>query len=150
MARKYSGMHGKSGSTKPSVLKKQVWVRYSPKEVELLIVKLAKQGMMSSKVGLVLRDTYGVPSVKLLTGKSISAILESKGIKTELPEDLLFLIRKYVSEVKHFKNNHRDMTAKRGITLTKSKIDQLIKYYKKTGKLSSDWKFDLKKAALYL
>ncbi len=150
MARKYSGKHGKSGSTKPSVLKKQVWVRYSPKEVELLIVKLSKQGMLPSKIGLVLRDTYGIPSVKLVTGKSITEILEKKGIKSELPEDLLFLIKKYVSEVKHFKNNHKDMTAKRGIILTRSKIDKLVKYYKRVGKLSPDWKFDVDKAALYL
>lgn len=150
MARKYSGKHGKSGSTKPSILKKQVWVRYSAKEVELLVVKLSKQGMLPSMIGTVLRDSYGIPDVKLLTGKSITKILEEKGIVPELPEDLLYLIKKYVAVVKHFQNNHNDMTAKRGIMLTRSKIDKLVSYYKKKGKLSMDWTFDVKKAALYL
>ena len=150
MARLYSGKHGKSGSTKPSKIKKPIWLRYNEKEVELLVVKLFRQGYMPSKIGMILRDTYGIPSVKAVTGKKITKILEEKGLQLELPEDLRALIRKYVKVAKHFQNNHKDMTAKRGLILTRSKIDRLVKYYKRVGKLPKDWKFDPEKAALYV
>lgn len=149
MARKYSGSKGKSGSTKPQVLKKPVWLRYNEKEVELLVVKLFKQGYEPSAIGRILRDVYGIPSVKLVTNKRITKILEEKGLKLELPEDLKALIRKYVRLEKHLQNNHKDMTAKRGLELTKSKIYKLITYYKRVGKLAPNWQFDPQKAALY-
>jgi len=34
--------------------------------------------------------------------------------------------------------------------LTESKIKRLVKYYKNTGKLSEDWKFDPQKAKMYI
>ena len=40
------------------------------------------------------------------------------------------------------------MTAKRGFQLTESKINRLVKYYKKTNKMPKDWKFDRAKAKL--
>ncbi|MEM4500481.1 MAG: 30S ribosomal protein S15 [Candidatus Woesearchaeota archaeon] len=149
MARLYSGKKGKSGSTKPSVLKKPVWLRYNEKEIELLVVKLFKQGNEPPAIGRILRDVYGVPSVKVATGKRITEILEERGIKVDIPYDLKALIKKYVKIDKHMKNNPKDMTAKRGLELTKSKIFRLIKYYKRIGKLSKDWQIDFEKAAFY-
>jgi len=66
MARMYSRRKGKSGSTKPTERKKKAWIKYSAKEVESLIEKLAKSGLTKSMIGLVLRDSYGIPEVKAL------------------------------------------------------------------------------------
>ncbi len=133
---------GKSGSTRPSTREKKDWVRYKSKEVELLILKLAKDGNKSSKIGLILRDSYGIPSVKDIIGKGVSQILKEYDLLGELPEDLLNLIKRSVNLKKHFGENRQDMTAKRGSQLTDSKINRLIKYYKRTGVLSKDWKYD--------
>ena len=70
MGRMYSGKKGKSGSKKPVKKRKLTWIRYSEKEVEQLIIKLAKQGKSQSEIGMMLRDTYGVPSVRDLLKKS--------------------------------------------------------------------------------
>ena len=43
------------------------------KEVEKLIVKYSKAGKTSSEIGMILRDNYGIHSVRSLTGKKINA-----------------------------------------------------------------------------
>ena len=50
----------------------------------------------------------------------------------------------------HFEQNKKDMTAKRGLQLTDSKIRRLVKYYKKNKKLAADWKYDPKRLKLLL
>jgi len=42
------------------------------------------------------------------------------------------------------------MPAKRGIELTESKIRRLVNYYKKTGKINKDWKYDPKNLRLLI
>jgi len=141
MARMYSRKKGKSNSKKPLKKEAKHWQRYSAKEIERLIVKLAKEGNTASKIGLILRDSYGIPDVKNASGKSITQILEKKGIKLEIPEDLLNLMRKANSIRKHLEANHKDMTAKRGLQLTESKIRRLVKYYIAVNKLPKGWKY---------
>jgi|TARA_Y100000310_G_scaffold59672_1_gene55045 small subunit ribosomal protein S15 len=149
MARKYSRKHGKSGSKKPIKKSLPVWLRYKPKEVELLIVKLAKEGKNSSEIGIVLRDTYGISDVRILCKKKISQILKEKKISPEIPDDLTSLIRRSVAIRKHLETNHTDETAKRGLILTESKIKALTKHCKKTGRLASGWKFDPERAGFF-
>ncbi len=150
MARMYSRRRGKSGSKKPIEKKVQAWVRYKPKEIELLIIKFAKDGESASQIGLHLRDTYGIPSTKALLGKSITALLKEKGILGEIPEDIMALIKKSISLEKHMEENKQDMTAKRGIQLATSKIMRLVKYYKGIDRLQKDWKFDKSKMRLMI
>lgn len=149
MARMHSRKKGKSGSNKPVQKAKPTWIRYKPKEIELLIVKFAKEGKTSSEIGIILRDVYGVPDVKLLIGKTVSKVLGEKNLLKELPEDLVALMKRSVFIRKHIENNKQDMTAKRGLQLTDSKIKRLIKYYKKAGKIPADWKFDPSKLKMY-
>ena len=149
MARKYSRKHGKSGSKKPIKKTLPVWLRYKPKEVELLIAKLAKEGKNSSEIGIILRDTYGIPDVKTLCKKKITHILKEKNIASEIPEDLLALIRNSVVIRKHLETNSKDQSAERGLTITESKIKALTKHYKATGKLASEWKFDPERAGFF-
>ena len=148
MARMHSRKKGKSGSTKPEERKKPTWVKYNTKEVEALVIKLAKQENTASKIGLILRDSYGIPDVKAITKSKITQILEANKLKTELPEDLLNLIKKHIKITTHRETNKQDMTSKRGLQLTESKINRLVKYYKKNKKIPQDWKFDRSKAKL--
>jgi len=150
MARKYSGKHGKSGSKKPVSKKAPSWVRVKPKEVELLIVKLAKEGKTSSQIGLHLRDSYGVPSVRSISKKKVGQILAEKNLVPKLPEDMTSLIRRSITIRKHLEQNRKDRTAKRGLEITESKIRRLERYYKSIGRLSQDWKYDPKTTSIYL
>lgn len=149
MARRYSRKKGKAGSNKPAKPATPSWVIYKDKEVELLITKLAKEGKTSSQIGIVLRDTYGIPDSKLITKRSITKILGEKKLLSEIPEDLLSLIRRSIELNKHIEANKKDETAKRGIILAESQIRRLIKYYKKSGKLLSEWKYDPKRAGMF-
>lgn len=149
MGRMHSRAKGKSGSTKPAIKANPSWVKYKAKEIELLILKYAKEGKKPSQIGLFLRDEYGIPDVKLITGKSITAILKEKNLQGELPEDLLALIRKSVLLNKHFETNKKDVSSKRGLQLTDSKIRRLVKYYIKAKKLPAGWKYNPEKFKMY-
>ncbi len=149
MAKMHSRKKGKSGPKKPLKPSKPTWLRYTPKEIEMLVVKLAKEGKSGSEIGLVLRDTYGIPDVKDLTEKSISRILREKKLTPELPDDLIALMRKSVAIRKHRETNKKDEAAHRGLNLTESKIRRLIKYYKRVGRLAVDWKYDPAKLKMY-
>jgi len=145
----HSRKRGKSGSKKPMKKTVPVWLTYKANEVELLIAKLAKEGKSSSEIGAILRDTYGVPDVMTLCKKTVSDILKEKNIAPELPDDLMALIRKSVAIRKHMDANRKDQTAKRGLMLTESLIKRLTKYYKRTGKVASGWKFDPEHAGFF-
>lgn len=148
MARMYSRKKGKSGSTKPSKKVVPTWIKYKPNEIEHIVIKLAKEGKSTSVIGLHLRDTYGIPDVKTITKKSISTILDEKKMLPKIPEDMMALIRRSVQIRKHMEDNKQDMSAKRGLQITESKINKLAKYYKKNEKIPQDWKYDPKKVSL--
>jgi len=112
MARMYSRKRGKSSSKKPLRTTSPSWVSYQAKEVELLVAKLSKEGKTPSYVGLVLRDTYGIPDVKLSTKKSITSILEEKKLLAQIPEDLMALIRKKYTHQKAYGNKQTRPTRK--------------------------------------
>jgi small subunit ribosomal protein S15 len=149
MARMHSRKKGKAGSKKPLKKTKPVWVRYTPKEIELLVTKMAKEGKTSAVIGIKLRDSYGIPDVKTITKKSISQIMKENKLAPEIPQDLLNLIRRAITIRKHLEENHKDMPALRGLQLTESKVKRLVKYYKKTEELSLEWKLDFKNLKIY-
>ena len=149
MARMYSRKRGKHGSKNPAKKTVSPWIRYKHKEVELLIAKLAKDGKSTSQIGILLRDTYGIPSASALFGKSISKILKEKNLLQEVPEDLTALFKKFVAIKKHLEVNKHDETAARGLLITSSKIGRLIKYYKREGKIPETWKFDTERVEFF-
>ena len=139
---------GKSGSKRPLRKTPPVWLKLKPKEVEKIVVKLRKEGLTTSQIGVVLRDSYGVPDVKQLFGKNILKIVDENELTPELPEDLYSLMRKAVVIRKHLSNNKKDNVTKRGLIFTESRIRKLVKYYVKKGKLQEGWKYDPEKAKL--
>lgn len=141
----HSRKKGRSGSTRPARLEKPVWIELSPEEVESEVVKLARRGSSKSMIGTVMRDSRGVPLVKVVTGKKVSQILKENEIDTPLPEDLANLVRKALNIRKHLETNHKDLDSKRGLNRTESKIYRLIKYYKKKKILAPDFKYDVEK-----
>ena len=149
MAKMHSRKKGISGSKKPARKSSPSWGRYKAKEVELLIGKLAKEGKTSSMIGLILRDTYGVPDVKLLVGKAIAKIMGEKNLLPKFPEDLVALMRRAIFIRKHMATNKQDRTALRGKQLIDAKIKRLVKYYKRIEKIPADWKYDPAQLKMY-
>ena len=150
MARMHSRKHGKSGSSKPVEKKAASWVIYKDTEVEALIVKFAKQGNTPSQIGMILRDSYGIPDVKVILKKKIAQILKEKKLNRQLPDDLYSLVERDIALMSHLESNKHDMTAKRGLQLTESKIKRLIKYYKGKGIIAEDFIYDRNRAKLLL
>ncbi len=150
MARMYSRKRGKSGSTKPVRKVPPSWLKYKPFEVEKLVIKLAKEGKSAAEIGIVLRDSYGIPCIKAVTGKKINKILIETKLYPKIPEDLANLIRRVISITEHLKKNRKDKVAKRGLQLTESKIRRLIRYYKKHNKIPKGWEYSRDKITLLL
>ncbi len=117
-------------------------------DIEELVVKLAKEGIPPSRIGIVMRDQHAVPSVEEATGKSIKQIMDAHDLKPELPEDLMNKIRKAVPLYDHLNRNPRDFGAKRALEVVEAEINKLAKYYKRKGSLASDWRYDRERAAI--
>jgi len=132
---------GKSHSTRPITRRSPSWCRYTPEEVEALIVKLAKEGNSPSKIGVILRDQYGIPLVKPIVGKSITEILKDNDLAPSIPEDLEMLLRKASRLQTHLERNRSDKYNKRALQIVESKIHRLSEYYKRKGILPRDWKY---------
>ena len=150
MARVYSRKKGRSGSKKP-MQKTAPWVKLKKEEVEEIIVKLAKKGHSSAEIGLILRDQYGIPSIKvkeLHMEERIATIMKRHKAYPPFPEDMYNLLRKVVLLHSHMEKNKRDYTSKRGLQITESKIRRLAKYYKSQKVLPHDWKYEIDKAKL--
>jgi small subunit ribosomal protein S15 len=141
MARTHARKKGKSGSKRP-VTPDFSFVTLKPKEVEQLVVDLAKEDKKPSQIGLILRDSYGIPNIKQFTGKSISKIMEEKKLSLTIPEDLQALITKATTLKKHLESNTRDIHNRRGLNLIEAKIRRLSNYYKKGGRIASNWKYN--------
>ncbi len=148
MARIHARRRGKAGSKRPPIKTVPRWVKYKKEEVEKLVVKLAKEGNSSAMIGLILRDQFGIPSVKIITGKSITEIMRENNLYPKIPEDLFNLLKQSVNLREHLRKNKKDYTSKRGLELLESKIRRLGKYYVRKGILPSDWKYSPEKAKL--
>jgi small subunit ribosomal protein S15 len=114
------------------------------------IVELHNEGLPASKIGLILKNEFNIYNIKKYSGKSISEILKDNKLESEIPEDLLDLLKRAVKLLKHMKINKKDTTAKRGYQITVSKIRALSKYYKRTHKLPKDWNYSEDKAIILM
>jgi small subunit ribosomal protein S15 len=144
----HSKKKGKSGSKHPAAEISPKWLQYSKEEVVELVLQLAKEGKNTSKIGLILRDQHGIPSVKAVTGKTISDILGENKMLPKYPEDLMNLMRKAVRLHKHTAVNKQDKHNIRAMKLIESKIKRLVAYYKKEKKLPLNWFYTPEEAAL--
>ena len=141
MARMHRRRKGKSSSTRPHLEKPPAWAGTKPKEVEKLVNKLHQEGLQSAQIGIRLRDQYGIPSVKLLTGKALTQILREGGAEMELPEDLVNLMGKALRLTTHLAEHRRDIHNRRNLELVEAKVRRLGRYYKREGILPADWEY---------
>lgn len=144
----HSRKKGSSRSRPPSVGKAPEWCDISKEELGKAIMKLHESGMTSSRVGLTLRDQYGIPSIKLMLGKNLNSYLEENGALPEVPEDLINLMRRALHIRKHLRANDKDIHNKRALQLIESKIRRLVRYYHDSGRLASSWQYSPESAEM--
>nr|AOZ56003.1 ribosomal protein S15P/S13E [uncultured korarchaeote] len=139
MGRMHARRKGQSHSNRPPPTVVPSWTRMKAAEIEEVIVDLAKRGVPPSRIGLILRDSYGIPLVKRVLGVKLTKILEKHGLAPQVPEDLANLINKARRIMRHLKEHGKDIHNKRNLQLVEAKIRRLVKYYKREGVLPPDW-----------
>lgn len=139
---------GRSHSVRPVSKRSPSWCKYEPEEVEALVVKLAREGESTSRIGTILRDQHGIPLVKPITGKSITSLLKEADMAPSIPEDLGMLLRKAARLSTHLDRNKMDLANKRSLQVIEARIYKLSRYYKKKSVLPSDWKYQHKVASI--
>ncbi|MEM4295926.1 MAG: 30S ribosomal protein S15 [Candidatus Anstonellales archaeon] len=148
MARLHSKKKGKSSSKFAGRKKSSpAFAQLNAEEAKDIVKKLFRQGNSTANIGVILRDQYGVPSFKGLTGVSMKQFLKQEKIYTKMPEDMLNLIRKAVRLWEHLKKNKKDIANRVKYNHILSKINRLASYYKKKGEISATWKYDPEEAA---
>jgi small subunit ribosomal protein S15 len=141
MARIHVHTHGKSHSTRPTSKTSPPWLKQSQEQVSALVVKLSKDGLSPSEIGLNLRDHHAIPLVKPVVGKSMTDILADNNVKPDMPEDLEKLVTKALGLQKHLKVHNSDHRNVRSLELVEAKIHRLSKYYKRKDRLPQNWKY---------
>ena len=135
MGRVHSHRHGKSHSIRPVTPSAPTWVKQTSDEVEELVVKYAKEGLKPSEIGIKLRDQYAIPLTRQIVKKSVTEILEQKGVKPDMPEDLNNLVTKSLGLQKHLRANKSDRRNVRSLELLEAKVHRLSSYYKEIGRI---------------
>ncbi len=150
MARMHARRRGSSGSKRVYRDAPPEWVELSAEEIEKKVIELFNEGYEPSMIGMILRDRYGIPSIRQITGKRILQILKEKGADISLPEDLKSLIKKAIKLRQHVSVHKKDYHNMRGLRLTEAKIWRLSNYYKEKKVLPADWKYDPNKLRIAL
>ncbi|MFB6245529.1 MAG: 30S ribosomal protein S15 [Candidatus Nanohaloarchaea archaeon] len=142
MARMHSDGRGSSGSSSPAEKKVPDWTEYTEEEVVNLVLDLREDGLQPAQIGAKLRDQYGVPDVKTLTGMKLTEILEEEGMSPEIPEDLQNLLDKAERIQDHMDDNPADQKAERRLELVESKIRRIADYHREEGNIPENWEYE--------
>jgi small subunit ribosomal protein S15 len=111
---------------KSESMEKPVWLKYTEEEVKAIILKLANKGLTSEKIGLVLRDQYGIPKSGIFNIK-IRKVLQEKG-KFQNP-DILNLNEKLRRIEAHYSKNKQDKKSHRALAITQAKLKKRTDYH---------------------
>jgi len=148
MSRIHSGHKGRAGSHRPYPLTKPEWVTVSREDLVNQAVQLSKTGLSAAQVGLNLRDSFGVPSARAVTGKRLGALLKESGVAPEIPDDLQALLKRVVHLQRHLETHPKDLSNRRGLTLMESRIRRLARYYRQRKRIPDTWRYTAAAAAL--
>lgn len=108
-----------------SEIKKPIWLKYTKEEIKAIILKLSNKELTAEKIGLILKDQYGIPNVKLYNLK----IKEIMGDKFSEPS-IINLEKRMKRIIKHFSSNKQDKKAGRSLIIVKSKLKKKKDYQK--------------------
>ncbi|KAF8137688.1 ribosomal S13/S15 N-terminal domain-containing protein [Boletus edulis] len=142
MGRMHAPGKGISSSALPYRRTPPSWLKTTPDEVVEHIIKLARKGLTPSQIGVALRDSYGIPQVRFVTGNKILRVLKKNSLAPSIPEDLYHLIKKAIAVRKHLEVNRKDKDSKFRLILIESRIHRLARYYKTKQVIQPNFKYD--------
>jgi small subunit ribosomal protein S15 len=148
LARLHTRKHGKSKSRKPA--QADVRLDADKAKVEKAILEYSKEGLSAAAIGQRIKEKHDAGYLKPLLGKRLNQFLMEKGTKKTIPDDMMALMRKAVGMHKHLDANKRDVYGRLRLARVEAKIWRLSKYYRESGKLPVDWKYDPAQAALMI
>jgi small subunit ribosomal protein S15 len=148
VSRIHSGRKGRAGSHRPYPLTKPEWVSGTTEELVAQAVQLSKTGLTAAQVGQALRDSYGIPSARAVTGKRLGVLLAEAGQRPEIPEDLQGLLKRVVHLQRHLEAHPKDLANRRGLSLMESRIRRLAQYYRQHRRIPENWRYSAAGAAL--
>ena len=114
-------------------LAKPVWLKYTEQEVKDIILALAKRdpNLTAEKIGLTLRDTYGIPKTKIY-GLKIGKVLREADLYTN--PDQINLNKKVETLKKHVEKNKQDKRTHRALMINLAKLKKNKDYLAKKEK----------------
>ncbi|MGC9079910.1 MAG: 30S ribosomal protein S15, partial [Nanopusillaceae archaeon] len=96
-----------------------------------------------------LKEEKGI-DIRQITNKKLTRYMkEDLNIKMDIPEELLYLLKKVNRMLKHLETNKKDMVTKKALEETESYIKSLIKYYKKKRLLPKSFEYTRDLAKMY-
>ena len=112
-------------------LDKPAWLKMKEPELKKIIVELAKTTSQPAKIGILLRDQYGIPTTKMY-GKKLTHYLKEQGIesKTELDNAEV----KFQKLKAHLEKNITDRKAKHRLQKAQTRVQVLKRYFNKKKK----------------
>ena len=116
---------------KSEKIEKPIWLKYTAQEVKKIVLKLAEKGLTAEKIGLTLRDQYGIPKVRLYNLKIKEILKEKNGFEEPTNKNLKIKLEKIIN---HYKKNKQDKKAERGLMITKAKLKKREDYTKRKEK----------------
>lgn len=117
--------------SKLETVNKPVWLKYTETEVKDIILNLIKKNpqLTSDKIGLILRDTYGIPKAKIYKIK-IGEVLKKEGFYRD---NELESVAKRVANIEIHKAKHKhDQKAGRALIIKKARLKKIKTYIEKS------------------
>jgi ribosomal protein S15P/S13E len=105
-------------------LKKPIWLKYTEEEVRSIIAKIIEKepSLTAEKIGLVLRDNYGIPTTRIY-GQKLNSIVQDIKKNKENP-DLINLRTKVGNIRNHLEKNKSDNVCKRALIKNSSNLNK--------------------------
>ena len=116
------------------------WFKLKPEDLQKQVGKLAEK-YDALVVVVTLKDGFGVPQVRLVTGIKFLRILKKEGFAPSIPEVLYFFVKRAKSIQKHLGKNRNDKISKFRLILVESCIHRCARYCRRVKFLPASWKY---------
>ena len=97
--------------------------KINEKEFEKIVLDLAKKGMTTEKIGLVLKKEHGIKKAKKEFGVRISSILKKNDLYKSANK--INVTNKITTLKKHINKNIHDYSAKKALIMHESRIRKI-------------------------
>jgi len=114
-----------------SIKEKPKWLKLSEVELKKIITELIKTEEQPAKIGLILRDKYGVPTTRVY-GKKLAVYLREAGLTTNI--EVKNAEKKFERMKEHLKENITDRKTKHKLQKAQSRMNIIRKYAAKKKK----------------